>query len=106
MSVTITADRLFSELIRSRGHCERCGSPRDLECAHVLSRRYLNTRWREENARCLCMVCHRWAHQFPGEFIHWIGDDYTALYRLAQRLDKVDVSDVLKRLRARLKETA
>lgn len=64
------ADRLFSAAVRSRGHCQRCGSSdrMKLQCAHIISRRYLGTRWTWDNALCLCASCHVWGHQFPLEF--------------------------------------
>lgn len=106
-SVTLTADRLFSQIVRARGNCERCGTVRDLEAAHVVSRRYLTTRYDESNGRCLCHRCHIWAHAFPHDFQTWIGHDtFSALYQRAQSLEKVDISQVLKRLRARLREVA
>lgn len=51
-------DRVFSQLVRMRGSCIRCGSVRDLQCAHVLSRRYSATRCDTRNAWCLCAGCH------------------------------------------------
>lgn len=63
-------DQLFSAAIRAKGSCERCGlsDPSQLQCAHVFSRRYLNTRWTLDNALCLCKKCHVWGHSFPLEW--------------------------------------
>lgn len=51
-------DMLFSRLVRSRGRCERCGSTQNLQCAHIISRRYVQTRCDPRNAWCLCTRCH------------------------------------------------
>jgi len=51
-------DRIFSQLVRIRGACQRCGSPKNLQCAHVISRRYSATRCLPDNAWCLCATCH------------------------------------------------
>lgn len=54
------ADKYFSLIIRSRGACENCGDTEyaSLQCAHIRSRRYNNTRTYEGNAFCLCASCH------------------------------------------------
>lgn len=65
------ADKLFGQIIRSRGRCQRCDrQPPEvsLQCAHILSRRFTATRWDENNALCLCAGCHFWAHNNPIEF--------------------------------------
>lgn len=53
------ADILFSKIVRARGKCERCGGPGPHECAHIVRRRFLRTRWEYDNAWCLCRPCHR-----------------------------------------------
>ena len=65
------ADRLFSLIIRSRAHCERCGTTNNLQCAHVFSRRYLGTRWNEENAYSLCAADHVFYTHRPIEWEDW-----------------------------------
>ena len=50
-------DILFSQVIRQRGTCERCGEPGE-ECAHIIRRHFLRTRWNPDNAWCLCKDCH------------------------------------------------
>ena len=60
------ATKLHAELVRSRGRCERCGSTWQLQCAHIISRRYSATRTDERNAWCLCATCHLFlgGHEF------------------------------------------
>ncbi len=60
-------DKVFSELIRQRGACERCGNTQTLQTSHIYSRTYQYLRWDEENAHCLCAKCHFWWHKNPAE---------------------------------------
>lgn len=54
------ADRLFSKVVRQRGYCQSCGGGSGpFECAHIIRRRYLRTRWFLDNAWCLHPDCHR-----------------------------------------------
>lgn len=53
-------DRIFSQLVRMRGACQRCGAFTNLQCAHIISRRYSATRCDLKNAWCLCARCHFW----------------------------------------------
>jgi len=68
-------DKVFSQVVRQVGECERCGGHQSLQCAHINSRRFLHTRWNQLNAVCLCAGCHFWAHQHPRAFGKWV-DEY------------------------------
>lgn len=63
-------DRTFSLYIRARDkHCQHCGKSHGLlDCAHILSRRHIGTRWDPLNALCLCRGCHM---QFTTEPLAW-----------------------------------
>lgn len=51
--------KLHSRIVRARvGHCENCGSPGPLDCAHIVTRRRNATSTDLENAFCLCKKCH------------------------------------------------
>ncbi len=53
------ADRLWSELQRSRGMCERCGNQRGpFDAAHIIRRARQGTRCDPLNGWCLCRSCH------------------------------------------------
>lgn len=69
------ADTKFSLFIRARDKkCKRCGRrPPEvrLQCAHVWSRRYLNTRWDGRNAYALCFGCHKYLTDRPIEHEDW-----------------------------------
>ena len=61
-------DKEFSLFIRYRNldeqgnaECYTCGKrdhPRSLQCGHFASRRYLSTRWHEDNCRVQCVGCN------------------------------------------------
>lgn len=65
-------DKLFSKIIRADGRCQRCGSTEWLQCAHIISRRYSNTRCELDNAWPLCGKCHRRLTDWPREHSHYI----------------------------------
>ena len=52
------ATKLHAELVRARGRCENCGGTSNLQCAHVIPRRYAATRVDPANAFCLDAKCH------------------------------------------------
>ena len=81
MKVSRYADDRFARSVRARGRCERCGSTRDLECAHILPRVNRALRHDPENALALCRECHRWAHAHPEAFRVWIGSERLDLLR-------------------------
>lgn len=102
-----TADRLFSQLIRARGFCQRCGTTSNLEACHVIGRRFFATRWDPENAFCACHECHAYLHAHPDVLKAWIGEDeYSRLHLKAVQIVRVDLSEVLRDLRVRLKAVA
>lgn len=103
----LRADLLFSELIRSRGACEYCGKTYNLQCAHIVSRRYIATRVDERNAMCLCAGCHMWFTNHPVEWgifvIQYMGQPaYEALRLKAEAGAKVDWAAEVVRLKQRL----
>jgi hypothetical protein len=72
-------DRLFSLYIRKRAleDCQlhgyggiQCTS--QMQCSHILSRRFYSVRWDVRNAVCVCSA-HHWAqHQRPYENAKWL----------------------------------
>lgn len=98
------ADVVFSRIIRSRGHCEHCGSGHYLQCAHWLSRRYANTRTDFDNAFCLCAGCHRYFTADPTAWSLWAlsirgREVYDRLRQAANRQSDIDWPAELARLR-------
>lgn len=89
------ADKLFSEVIRSIGYCESCGSEKWLQCAHINSRRFNATRCDTRNAFSLCASCHRKYTDFPREFSRfitttWAQSYYDDMYQKSRTATKVD----------------
>lgn len=68
------ATRLHSLVVRSRGRCERCGSHNNLQCAHLIGRRYNATRTDTTNAWCLCATCHFRLTDHPDEHMAFVAD--------------------------------
>jgi hypothetical protein len=68
-------DTLCASAVRERdGHrCTVCGSQgeegRKLDWCHLLSRRYLNTRWAWENSTTACRSCHQKYTRAPAEWV-------------------------------------
>jgi len=69
------ADRKFAAAVRMAlgGRCmlERCLSD-EIQCAHIRSRRYLNTRWDFDNAIPLCSAHHLYFTHRPSEWEEFI----------------------------------
>ena len=74
MNATKRADALFSKIVRSRGVCEARWDWTDfpcagnLQCCHIISRRYRAIRWAEDNARCMCAAHHIYYTHRPLEW--------------------------------------
>lgn len=107
-NLTKACDQLFSQLVRSVGRCEandhkECSGP--LQCAHGFSRRYRAVRWDRRNAWCLCASHHmRYTHN-PILWDEWMQSHmrpevYQEVRSLALGGEKVDLKDLLSRLRA------
>lgn len=94
------ATRLHSQVVRARGACERCGSTKNLQAAHIVSRRFSHTRCLPENAWCLCARCHWALTNDPLAHVEFayatIGEaKYRELRDIALRRTKVDWAAVL-----------
>jgi len=85
------ATKLHSQIVRARGHCERCGvvrPPAELQCGHIVRRTHSWTRTDTLNAWALCPACHFKVDADPYEFMQLvdrtIGQEfYMALRRKA-----------------------
>lgn len=113
-NLTKACDVLFSQLVRSVGRCEAsdghdCSGP--LQCAHGFSRRYRAVRWDRRQCWCLCAGHHmRYTHN-PIAWDLWMqermGEDlYQEVRSLALGGERVDLKNLLSRLRADVKELA
>jgi 5-methylcytosine-specific restriction endonuclease McrA len=102
MALRNKADRLFSLAVRERdGHCQACGAHWDLQCAHILSRRYTATRWAMDGAVTLCKGCHMKYTHDPLGWEEWVTERigarrFRALkLRARQGVAKVDLEAVV-----------
>ncbi len=81
-------DKLWSQIIRSKGSCEICGKTEYLNAHHVIGRRKLATRWDLRNGACLCSSCHTFsqnsAHQNPIWFDQWLRNNRPEDYKHLQ----------------------
>ena len=94
-------DKLFSEIIRSRGKCERCNRVDDtLQTSHVFSRSHLSVRWDFDNAFCFCASCHWWWHKNPPYTkdcsIKILGEDvYDELVKRKEQICKRSIENLI-----------
>lgn len=83
-----------------------CDTPLEvLQCAHVVSRRYLATRWDPSNAVALCRRHHMQFTQDPLGWDDWVSERigqeaYEKLKRRAREVTKVDYNQVLASLQS------
>lgn len=66
------ATALHSMVVRARAgyRCERCSTTEgQMQCAHIVGRRYTATRCDPMNAWCLCASCHRHLTENPHEHV-------------------------------------
>lgn len=75
MNIRVSAlDKLFSQYIRARVNyrCEYSGETAGImDCAHVLSRRFVHTRWDPLNAVCLSRKWHLYFTVRPHRWTDW-----------------------------------
>lgn len=81
------ADIVFSEVVRLRDkkclYCGRKGTGdkhiSGLQASHFYGRGKWNVRYDWDNVDSLCISCHKWSHQHPGEYEDWkykqLGED-------------------------------
>ncbi|MGD9276339.1 MAG: HNH endonuclease [Candidatus Pacearchaeota archaeon] len=99
------ADRLWSEIIKSKGRCEMCGKPAN-NPHHIVGRRNHALRWDIRNGCLLCANCHTFskfsAHQDPIGFLEWFkivrNDDYEYLLSKRNEVWDKDYDKVIKDL--------
>lgn len=73
-SLTRKLDKETSRVVRSKGICQWCDASTYelLQCCHIFSRTFRNTRWDFNNLLCLCASCHFRAHREPVEFTEFV----------------------------------
>ena len=87
------------EVFERDGHkCMMCSSEKNIQWAHVLSRRHLAIRWNPDNAMTLCAGCHLFWHHQPLAAIDWFRknnpckyETLLAAFRMDEHKTKVNV---------------
>jgi len=103
-------DKIVSEIVRSRAKCQMCGRENNLQCCHIFSRTYNNTRWSLDNLLCLCASCHFFTHKNPvlfGDFVRTIlgKEKYELLKEARNQITQFTIEDLQIKYQA-LKEIA
>lgn len=67
------ADQDWSEAVKiiAKYRCEKCGVPEPLNSHHFIGRVAKSVKYDIKNGWCLCVGCHRYAHNRPSEFSDW-----------------------------------
>ena len=110
-SLKAKCDKLWSEIIRSIGYCEMCGSNQNLQAHHIMGRINYSLRWDLRNGICLDASCHTFsrnsAHNSPLEFAEWFKanrpEDYEYLLSKKNLLVKPDYEQILNYLQSEVK---
>lgn len=92
LSLRKECDRRFAVAIKDRDGwaCRACGTPFNVQCAHIVSRRYHATRWLMANAVTLCSKHHmKWTND-PLGWDAWVEErigfaGYNELKRMARQ---------------------
>lgn len=101
------ADKLFSLRIRSRGRCEAEGyrftCSMQLQCCHIVPRKYMKVRWDDDNALAMCGAHHTFFTHNPLEWVTFVEDKFPGRWeslRLRALADgpKPDYAEILTRL--------
>ena len=101
------ADKLWGQIVRHAGRCERCGATDRIQGAHGISRRYRSTRWLPLNGFALCSGCHVTMTHDPlawDDYLRkaWGPDVYDTFRRMAQKQAKPDLEAIVESLRCEL----
>ena len=96
-------DKICSEIVRARGKCQWCWHKENLQCCHIFSRTYNNTRWDLDNLLCLCPKCHFYFHKNPIIFVEAVinilgKDKYDLLKEKRNQITKYTIDDLQTKL--------
>lgn len=106
-------DKVFAEYIKLRDDykCVICGTDRQPQCGHLVTRSCTRLRWSTENAACQC-AGHNLQHEYrPEIFTNWYiqahgVETYKELYRLSQipafRWSIEELESILSELQSKL----
>ncbi len=89
-------DKLWSDIIRSKGYCEWCGNI-GKNAHHVIGRTNYSLRWDIRNGCFLCVSCHFKAHNDPLGFTKFFRKnrykDYLYLCKKRKEIAHYTISD-------------
>ncbi len=102
-------DAIFSEYIRLRTanangfvECVTCGKQdhwRSMDCGHFISRKFMSTRWHEDNCQVQCKSCNVFRYGEQYKYSLWLGAEKSDhLYRLSKQTLKLfdyDIQDMI-----------
>jgi hypothetical protein len=82
-------DAIWSQIIRSKGYCEKCGGTHYLQAHHISSRNHLILRYELLNGVCLCGKCHiPIAHNKPATFMEWFKSHNPEAHKFILKMEK------------------
>jgi hypothetical protein len=80
-----------------------------LQCAHLISRRYLATRYSLMNAVTLCIGCHKYYTEHPLEWEDWCqewwGPEWSRLRMKAVAGGKVDYEEIIRQIQTLINDS-
>ncbi len=102
-------DAIFSEYIRLRTanangfvECVTCGKQdywRSMDCGHFISRKFMSTRWHEDNCQVQCKSCNVFRYGEQYKYSLWLGAKKSDhLYKLSKQTLKLfdyDIQDMI-----------
>lgn len=104
------ADTLWSQVVRQRGICERCGKKGVLNAHHITSRANHSLRYDLKNGLALCVGCHFWIHQNLVLGAEWLKHDRPEIYKylmkeknVIKQLKTYDYEKIIIELQRKLK---
>jgi len=105
------ADKLWSQVIRQKGVCDRCGKQgAQFNAHHITSRSNHSLRFDLKNGLCLCVSCHFWIHQNLVLGAEWLKSENPKTYEylmkeknLIKQLKQYDYEKIIIDLQGRLK---
>ena len=80
-SIIARMDTKARKIVRLRDECcQKCGEIYNLECAHIIIRRYYIARWDLWNLILLCRRCHGEFDSNPAAGMKWFQEKFPARF--------------------------
>ena len=99
-------DTIFSHFIRMRNanvngyvECVTCGKHdhwKNMDCGHFMSRKFMSTRWHEDNCQVQCKSCNVFRYGEQYKYSVWLGQEKAEkLHQLSRQTLKLFDYDLL-----------